>query len=137
MKKGRNVNFLFVCENDAGMNNFAVVPRVADALAELTWREKRRLRSLRSFSSKKKKKSIRNGIVQMGRRCASWRMASTFTNTSLLFTHGLSALYLPRLYVDGITMQTANQALWDGWGCLGKEKQNKYRKAGKAQNLNK
>ncbi len=66
-------------------------------------------------------------------------MASTFTNTSSALYAWLICivLYLQRLYVDGITMQTANQALWDGWGCLGKEKQNKYRKAGKAQNLNK
>jgi hypothetical protein len=102
-------------------------------------KRKETIEKFEKFFFKKKKKSIRNGIVQMGRRCASWRMASTFTNTSSALHAWLICivLYLPRLYVDGITMQTANQALWDGWGCLGKEKQNKYRKAGKAQNLNK
>jgi hypothetical protein len=95
---------------------------------------------LRSFSSKKKKKKIdskwnRSDGKKVCELENGWPVH--LQTLLLLFTHGLSALYLPRLYVDGITMQTANQALWDGWGCLGKEKQNKYRKAGKAQNLNK
>jgi hypothetical protein len=101
-------------------------------------KRKETIEKFEKFFFKKKKKNrfeMESFRWEEGVRAGEWPVH--LQTLLLLFTHGLSALYLPRLYVDGITMQTANQALWDGWGCLGKEKQNKYRKAGKAQNLNK